>query len=57
MLTMAFRSATVGEKSRELGWKPERDDSRWEETFAEEFEEALRSSKRRFAGLVKHIQS
>ncbi|KAH7236401.1 hypothetical protein BKA59DRAFT_426846 [Fusarium tricinctum] len=35
-------SLTNGERSRELGWKPLKDDSRWEETIAEEFEVALK---------------
>ncbi|KAM0244801.1 hypothetical protein ACHAP5_005924 [Fusarium lateritium] len=33
-------SLTNGERSRELGWKPLKDDSRWEKTIAEEFEVA-----------------
>ncbi|KAH6956349.1 hypothetical protein DER45DRAFT_630930 [Fusarium avenaceum] len=35
-------SLTNGERSRELGWMPLKDDSRWEETIAEEFEVALK---------------
>ncbi|RGP76944.1 nad dependent epimerase dehydratase family [Fusarium longipes] len=34
-------SQTRADRSRELGWKPLKDDSRWEDTIAEEFEVAL----------------
>ncbi|KAJ4253301.1 hypothetical protein NW762_010456 [Fusarium torreyae] len=43
-LALCSRSVTVGEKSRDLGWKPLHDDSLWEETFMEEFKAALGSS-------------
>ncbi|CAG7563067.1 unnamed protein product [Fusarium equiseti] len=36
-------SQARGDKSRELGWEPLKDDLRWEETIAEEFEVALKS--------------
>ncbi|CAF3489855.1 hypothetical protein FGSG_02815 [Fusarium graminearum PH-1] len=36
-------SQTRGDRSRELGWKPLKDDSRWEETISEEFEMALKA--------------
>ena len=43
MLIRASSSQTRGDKSRELGWRPLKDDSRWEETIAEEFEVALKA--------------
>ncbi|KAF4991542.1 hypothetical protein FGRMN_7745 [Fusarium graminum] len=42
-LALCSHSLTNGEKSRELGWKPLKDDSRWEETIAEEFDVALKT--------------
>ncbi|RFN49801.1 nad dependent epimerase dehydratase family protein [Fusarium flagelliforme] len=36
-------SQTRGDKSRELGWQPLKDDSRWEQTIVEEFEVALKA--------------
>jgi hypothetical protein len=42
VLILSDSSLTNGERSRELGWKPLKDDSRWEETIAEEFEVALK---------------
>ncbi|KAG8671910.1 hypothetical protein FPOAC2_05270 [Fusarium poae] len=36
-------SQTRGDKSRALGWKPLKDDSRWEETISEEFDVALKA--------------
>lgn len=42
VLILSNSSLTNGERSRELGWMPLKDDSRWEETIAEEFEVALK---------------
>jgi nucleoside-diphosphate-sugar epimerase len=39
---LCSHSLTNGERSRELGWEPLKDDSRWEETIVEEFEVALK---------------
>jgi nucleoside-diphosphate-sugar epimerase len=36
-------SQTRGDRSRELGWKPLKDDSRWEKTISEEFDVALKA--------------
>ncbi|CEI61260.1 hypothetical protein FVEN_g6016 [Fusarium venenatum] len=36
-------SQTQGARSQELGWKPIKDDLRWEETISEEFEVALKA--------------
>lgn len=38
---MSCRSETRGDRSRELGWEPAKDDSKWIETVAEELEVAL----------------
>jgi hypothetical protein len=38
---MGCRSETRGDRSRELGWEPVKDDARWIETVTEEFEVAL----------------
>jgi len=38
---MGCRSETRGDRSREFGWEPVKDDSKWIETVAEEFEVAL----------------
>ncbi|KAH7230453.1 uncharacterized protein BKA55DRAFT_696386 [Fusarium redolens] len=40
-LGLCSRSETRGDRSRELGWEPVKDDARWIETVAEEFEVAL----------------
>ncbi|KAF4955410.1 hypothetical protein FGADI_4590 [Fusarium gaditjirri] len=40
-LALCSRSETKGDRSRDLGWEPVKDDSRWIETVAEEFEVAL----------------
>ncbi|KAM5364335.1 hypothetical protein ACJA88_013120 [Fusarium oxysporum] len=40
-LALCSRSETRGDRSRELGWEPAKDDSKWIETVAEEFEVTL----------------
>ncbi|KAF5543873.1 NAD dependent epimerase dehydratase family [Fusarium phyllophilum] len=40
-LGLCSRSETRGDRSRELGWEPVKDDSKWIETVTEEFEVAL----------------
>ncbi|KAF5693087.1 NAD dependent epimerase dehydratase [Fusarium denticulatum] len=40
-LGLCSRSETRGDRSRELGWEPVKDDSRWIETVTEEFDVAL----------------
>lgn len=36
-LLIGDRSETRGDRSRELGWEPVKDDSKWIETVTEEF--------------------
>ncbi|KAF4332903.1 NAD dependent epimerase dehydratase family [Fusarium beomiforme] len=40
-LGLCSHSETIGERSREMGWQPTKDDSKWIETVTEEFETAL----------------
>ncbi|KAF4446704.1 hypothetical protein F53441_9637 [Fusarium austroafricanum] len=42
-LGLCSNSETRGERSRELGWEPLKDDSQWKETIAEEFDVALQA--------------
>ncbi|EWG55085.1 hypothetical protein FVEG_13135 [Fusarium verticillioides 7600] len=40
-LGLCSRSETISDRSRELGWEPVKDDSKWIETVTEEFDVAL----------------